>query len=365
MSKLQLYLAAIGLIGLLALAIPSASRAEPWTLEDPNYDRSDGLRVLVYHDMEGLAGQDNLMSYVFGMPEYPQGQEMLAADINAVIAGLYQGGATEVDVVDAHGSLNPDPDVRRDLLDSRAGQVSRDQPFDGYIDLIEVGYYDAVVAVGNHAKTGSGGFAAHTKTLGIEVFYGDRTVTESEMIALAWGDVGVPMILVTGDDRLRDDLSTMPWLEYVTTKKATGVDSAELRPVPEVHAEKTAKARRALENLDQARAMKIKTPVEVRVRAISPSSLEAANGLPGLDCAGNVCRFEAENYEAAYRGADALINVAQGGWLWSAMGRLVRDGNMTAYSETFGAVAAEWIDAESGRLQRSPPQEERKYYGSQ
>ena len=79
------------------------------------------IRVLVYHDMEGLAGQDDWRTFLFSHPEkYPEGQKMLAADLNAVIDGLFTGGATQVDVVDAHGSGNPDPDVRRDLLDPRA-----------------------------------------------------------------------------------------------------------------------------------------------------------------------------------------------------------------------------------------------------
>jgi len=89
------------------------------------------IRILVYHDMEGLAGQDDWRTFLFSHPEkYPEGQKMLAADLNAVIDGLFTGGATQVDVVDAHGSGNPDPDVRRDLLDPRAKQVFRDKPFD-------------------------------------------------------------------------------------------------------------------------------------------------------------------------------------------------------------------------------------------
>src|SRR5438045_1269003 len=56
------------------------------------------LRVLVYHDMEGLAGQDDWQSFLFSHPEkYPAGQKLLAADLNAVIAGLFSGGATQVD----------------------------------------------------------------------------------------------------------------------------------------------------------------------------------------------------------------------------------------------------------------------------
>ena len=60
---------------------------------------------------------------------------MLAADLNAVIDGLFAGGATQVDVVDAHGSGNPEPDVREICWISRAKQMFRDQPFDPYVDI--------------------------------------------------------------------------------------------------------------------------------------------------------------------------------------------------------------------------------------
>ena len=40
------------------------------------------VRVLVYHDMEGLAGRDDWKTYLFSHPEkYPEGQKMLAADL--------------------------------------------------------------------------------------------------------------------------------------------------------------------------------------------------------------------------------------------------------------------------------------------
>ena len=107
-------LAAFGCLALTTAATPRGAR------------RAAAVRVLVYHDMEGLAGQDDWRTFLFSHPErYPEGQKMLAADLNAVIDGLFAGGATQVDVVDAHGSGNPDPDVRRDLLDARAKQVFR------------------------------------------------------------------------------------------------------------------------------------------------------------------------------------------------------------------------------------------------
>src|SRR5262245_4756658 len=150
-------LAALAIVFAVTRRIDASTRTPAYTLTPPGARPANApIRVLVYHDMEGLAGQDDWRSYLFSHPEkYPDGQKLLAADLNAVIDGLFAGGATQVDVVDAHGSGNPDPDVRRELLDPRAKQVFRDKPFDPYVDITEPDTYDAVVAVAMHAKTGS------------------------------------------------------------------------------------------------------------------------------------------------------------------------------------------------------------------
>ena len=164
-------------------------------LFDPASDDDGVLRVLVYHDMEGLAGQDDTETFRYSHPDkYVRGRRYLTDDVNAVIAGLYQGGADEVHVVDAHGSGNPEPDLLLDELDARAQMVFRETPFRQYVDLVEPGVYDAVAVVGMHAKTGSGGFASHTYTLGIAIEMNGMEITETEIIGYSWGRVGVPVI---------------------------------------------------------------------------------------------------------------------------------------------------------------------------
>src|SRR3954470_15771356 len=270
------------------------------------------VRVLVYHDMEGLAGQDDWKTYLFNHPEkYPEGQKMLAADLNAVIDGLFAGGATQVDVVDAHGSGNPDPDVRRELLDPRAKQVIRDKAFDPYVDITEPNTYDAIVAVAMHAKTGSHGFASHTITLGMDMLINDKSITESEIVAYSWGRVGVPLIFVSGDDRLQNDLTVMPWLEFVVTKKATSASTVELRPVDAVHAEMREKAARAVRNLSKAKVLTLATPMRAGLHAVPPASLAFLKGLPGINYANETVTFTAPDFGAAYEGVIALVGAAR------------------------------------------------------
>lgn len=335
---------------LMAIAVVATAMTSPTDLPAPAQAKAP-IRVLVYHDMEGLAGQDDWRTYLFSHPDrYAEGQKLLAADLNAVIDGLFKGGATQVDVVDAHGSGNPQPDVRRDLLDTRAKQVIRDQAFDPYVDITAPNTYDAVVAVAMHAKTGSRGFASHTITLGMDMLVNGKSITESEIVAYSWGRVNVPVIFVSGDDRLRDDLKVMPWIEFVVTKKATSASTVELRPVDSVHAEMREKAARAVQNIAKAKVMTLTTPLRAGLRAVPPASLASLKGIPGITYSEQTVTFTAPDFRAAYDGVIALVGAARASYS-QLLGETVRklpDGSkiMADYSD---ALFMRWMDYESGR----------------
>ena len=329
------------------------------------------VRVLVYHDMEGLAGQSDPATFRFNHQDaYPTGRKYLIDDLNAVIGGLFDGGATEVHVVDAHGSGNPDPDVVTTDLDPRAKQVFRDRPFRQYVDLVAPDVYDAVVAVGMHAKTGSRGFASHTYTLGIEFQINGKTITESELVGFSWGRVGVPVIMVTGDDRLQRDLATMPWIQYVVTKQATAADSAIPRPVATVHAEMRAAARRAVGERNRAKPMTLRGPIEAGLKAYAPASLAILEGVPGINYRDNTVTFSAPDFGAAYDGLVALINVARQSYsdiyreMFAARGEAEAQRMSREFSDR---LFQRWLDVESGRWSPPPlprPAAGRRYHGA-
>jgi len=324
-------------------------------------------RILIYHDMEGLSGEDDWRMFNFSHPEqYNVGRELLTADINAVIEGLYLGGAGVVNVVDAHGSGNPDPDVLLAKLDPRAKMVERDASFRQYVDIVAPNTYDAIVCVGMHAKTGSGGFASHTYTLGMDIIMNEKSLTETELVGYSWGRVGVPVIMVSGDDKLAGDLKTMPWIEYVTVKNATSASSVVLRPVNEVHREMKSKATQAVRNISRASIMKLKEPISAALRVVPPASLNSLNNFPGINFNDNTASFQAENFAKAYDGVIALISVATSGYNSVRMETINKEPNGKELQLKIGdALNMRWLDVESGRWK--PEQAvvtPRKYYGA-
>lgn len=348
------------------------STSDGVTLTAPRTPRPGTMRVLVYHDMEGLAGQDDYRTFNYSHPEYyAKGQGYLVADINAVVDGLFAGGATSVEIIDAHGSGNPSPDVDRARLDTRATQLTRDKPFRHYVDIVAPDTYDAIVAVGMHAKTGSQGFASHTVTIGMGLSMNGHAITETEIVAYSWGRVGVPVIFVSGDQRLQRDLATMPWLQYVVTKHATSASTVRLRNVDSVHAEMRAKAADAVRGLANAKVMRVNEPVRAALKVVRPASLEMLRGVPGVALApsGDEVTFAGATFQEAYDGLNALIGVARLAYP-TTINEVLREHRDSALIARLQRerLMERWMDIESGRWQppaAPAPAPGRKYYGAQ
>jgi len=283
------------------------------------------------------------------------------------VEGLFAGGATAVSIVDGHGSGNPDPDLRADLLDPRATQVFRNEWFDAYVDLVERGAYDAIGVVGAHAKTGSGGFASHTRTLGIDFAVNGQSITETELIALSWGRVDVPIIFVSGDDRLHDDLRTMPWLRYAEVKKATSASTAALRPVEAAHVDLREMARQAVENISSAKVLKFQSPSIATLRAVHPARLDFLDGFPGLDYEDNSVSFEVDDFLQAHHGFEAIMNVATLGYTDVLMDVVGAHPDVQPLMDAYrDSVFSRWLDVESGLWASpvpAPVVERERYYG--
>ena len=341
------------------------------TLSAPAARKDGELRVLVYHDMEGLSGQDDYRTFNFWQPDYyPKGQELLAADINAVVDGLFAGGATQGR--DRRCAWQRQPGARPRAGKARQARDAADprRTVPPYVDIVAPDEYDAVVAVAMHAKTGSGGFASHTFTLGMDIIMNGRSITETELVALSWGRVGVPLIFASGDDKLAKDLATMPWIRFVTTKKATSASTVELRDVGQVHAEMRAQAADAVRSLAQTKVMKPGTPIRAALRVVPPASLAMLRGVPGvqLSAEGDRVEFEAKDFGAAYDGVVAFIGVATATYS-SVATEVLRDrADAAAIRKQQGEhLMMRWLDVESGRWKPQPapsPAPGRKYYGA-
>jgi D-amino peptidase len=338
-------------------------------LSEPSPDKDGEIKILLYYDMEGISGVNDIRALSYGNEEYTQAREYLTNDVNAVVDGLFAGGADVVHVVDAHGSGNPNPDILLDKMDSRAELVYKDEPFRPYVDLAEKGVYDAVAVVCMHSKTGGGGFAAHTYTLGMDWILNDMSINETEIIAYSWGRVDVPLNFAAGDDTLEEQLEWMDWLEYVRVKKAKDAGDAELIPFDKVHQDMREAASRAVGNIPNCKVTNMTLPIKAQLRAVRPARLDQLSDVPGIDYEDQTVTFTAENYQEAYDGIVGLMSAATRGYTRVVNEVIQEQENSKDIFEGANTRLFEvWVEVESGRWKPPTPRKSkrtgRKYFGA-
>jgi D-amino peptidase len=74
------------------------------------------MRIAMITDMEGISGITRWEQVGAGRPMFEEGRRLYTEDVNAAIRGAYNGGATEVVVMDWHGAGGGPAAPRKALL---------------------------------------------------------------------------------------------------------------------------------------------------------------------------------------------------------------------------------------------------------
>lgn len=274
------------------------------------------IKVLLLYDMEGVSGATDYRHTTFlHSAEYTAGRKALTADVNAAIAGLKAGGATEIVVVDGHGSGNTsEPDIyEKDLL-APARMIARDRAFDIYMDSYDPSF-DAVVAIAMHAGAGNrAGFLSHTYTFeDIEYKVNGVPFNETMILAMGAARLKIPLIMVSGDDQLEKEVRrNLPWVKYATVKHALSRVAAQAFPPDDVARRIEASAREAIQQLDAARIPDLTGPFRFALTFQDESQAQLAALLHGAEILANptVVQIHARDFEEGYRQSLRLISLA-------------------------------------------------------
>ncbi|WP_157233283.1 M55 family metallopeptidase [Kibdelosporangium phytohabitans] len=161
------------------------------------------MRIMISADMEGATGVTYTQDVIPGTEQWQRMRHLFTSDVNACIAGLHDAGATSVLVNEAHSSqrnlLLEDLDTRATMLTGRHKPLSMMQGIDSRMD--------AVVFLGYHTGAGADGVLAHTylENSITGVWLDGTHASEGRLNAAMAHEHGVPVILVTGDDKTCHD----------------------------------------------------------------------------------------------------------------------------------------------------------------
>ena len=190
------------------------------------------MKIYVSVDMEGATGIVHREQLVPGGEDYERGRKLLMGDVNAAIEGARAGGATEVLVNDAHGTM-------RNLLieDLAEGAELISGPWTNkplcQSELVDESY-GLGFFVGYHSRADTPkGLLAHTWVGKIlhGVIVNGGVVGETAINAGVLGCFGVPVGLVTGaSDLVAEARQSVPEALAVSVKEAIGFTGARCKP---------------------------------------------------------------------------------------------------------------------------------------
>jgi len=191
-----------------------------------------------------------------------------------------------------------------DKMDPHAHFDFRDRDFDPYDTGID-GSVDGIVCIGMHARANTDGYEAHTVTDRISYRINGVDFTETHIVALSAGRWGIPVIMVSGDNVLSEQLKPdFPELEYAAVKTAKSRSLAEPLPSTEATRRIEEAAKRAMEKLLKGayRPFYLPPPYDFQLGFQNWQQASGAATAPGVLHDGETgVRYRSETFIEGYR----------------------------------------------------------------
>ncbi len=246
------------------------------------------MRVVIWVDMEGIAGIETWDQVTGGKPQYEEARRLMTGEVNAAVRGAKAAGADDIIVIDCHGaggsysfkSLIPE------RLESGASYVLG-HPWCRYVEPLREGC-DAALLVGAHAMAGTpDGVMCHT--VSSEAWYNawidDQLVGESGIEAAICGVWDVPVVFVAGDDATCREVRELLGPKVVAAPVKTGLGRYSSRTLSHVDACALIETRvnEALSTRDWPAPYKTATPTTFTVELAAPDHALNFAGRQGVE----------------------------------------------------------------------------------
>lgn len=270
------------------------------------------LKVFISVDMEGVSGVVDRDQTSAAGQDYERFRKLMTAEANAAIDGARDAGATHILVNDSHGTHR---NLLIDELHAPAELISNNIKPMGMMAGLDDSYA-AAIFIGYHARAGSAeGVLAHTgngSTIA-DLRINGRSVGEGGMNIHAAGALGVPVVLISGDQAaIAEVRELVPNIEGVQVKEAIGTAAARsLRPEEAVRLIREATAR-AIRRRGEVKPVPASLPVRFEVSFTDPSLALMAEQIPTVERTGShTIAFVADDYLVGYRFVRVLYKFIQ------------------------------------------------------
>lgn len=224
------------------------------------------MKVYISTDLEGVCGVFRFeQSRDDGSPANIEARRLLMGEVNAAVAGAFEGGATRVVVRDGHNGAKS---FFPEMLDERAEMVMGIfRPFD---TVIRQGF-DAAFLLGFHSMSHTpAGTLCHTQSsLAWEHYWiNGRLAGEIHQMAILLGAHDIPVVLVTGDDKTTEEAKALlgDGVVTATVKQGLSREAALMLSPHKARALIREGAKEALRRVSKVAPVKPAFPLTIRWR---------------------------------------------------------------------------------------------------
>ncbi len=271
------------------------------------------MKLFLSTDFEGTSGIVAWEQIMEGQAEYEQGRKLLTGEVNAVIRGAQEAGATEFVVNDAHSvmrNLHP-----QDLIGQATLITGRHKPLYMMQGLDDS--FDGACFVSYHGSLGAEyAVLSHTYNPGAiwEVRINGEVVGESGLNALVAAHYGVPIIFVSGDEATANEAQLVaPEAEKVIVKQSLGrFAAAHIHPTVACEMLR-AGAARAVQNIGAMLPPAFTLPVTVEITFLVADMAEMACWIRDVErLSARTVRIVGENLLDLYRTFVTVVMLTRG-----------------------------------------------------
>ena len=228
-------------------------------------------KIYINTDLEGISGVFKFaQTREKDTPLNIQACEYFMDDLAAVVRGLKDGGATEIIILDGHGSQAVIPHM---MVPGAKYVTGRPRPGAGNLSILD-STFAGMIMIGFHAMMGTAdGVLNHTQNSMSENRYWYNGLESGELAqnALIAGYYGVPVIMVSGDEATCREARNFFGNNVVTVavKKGLSREAAILYPFEETRKALYEGAKKAMTVISSCKPYIISTPIQVRMQYLN------------------------------------------------------------------------------------------------
>jgi D-amino peptidase len=244
--------------------------------------------------------------------DYGQARKWMTGDVNAVVEGLFEAGASEIVVNDSHGGMRnilaSDLDPRVSLITGSPKPLSMMQGIDES--------FDACIFIGYHAKAGTASSVLDHTISGSTVRsikINNLELPELGINAAIAGAFGVPVIMLSGDHETCTQAKSILGGEVVTVavKEGLGRNASKLLPQEEARKRLREGAREAFLKKGKIASFSLKPPYTFELDFHTSNQAEMPSLIPQVKRTGaRSVAFSADDYIQGVKLMRALIALA-------------------------------------------------------